>query len=103
MPAFRDYKLQVPTTGSTAGQAFPCHNLDQKWVQIGGTIGGGRSVRIQGTMNDTDWQDVNGGIGSKGLYPVCQTLSQVRIFMGTLGTGNTTATLVGRDVETFPR
>lgn len=103
MPAFRDYKLTVPSTPNTDGPSFPCHNLDQKWVQIGGTIGGGRSLVIQGTMNGDDWEPVNGGITSLGIYPVVQTLAKVRIRMNNLGSGNTTATLVGRDAETFPR
>ncbi len=66
-------------------------------------MGGGRNITIEGTMNDADWLPINGGITSTGLYQVCQTLSQVRIYMNTLGSGDTTATLVGRDVETFPR
>lgn len=103
MPAFRPYQLQVPTTGSTAGDPFPCRNLDQKWVQLGGTMAGGRNITIEGTMNDVDWEPINGGITATGLYPVCQTLSKIRIYMNGLGTGNTTATLVGRDAETYPR
>jgi hypothetical protein len=102
MPAFRDYNLNVPAT-ATAGTPFDCRNLDQKWVQIGGTMGGGRNIRIDGTMDNVDWQEINGGITATGFYPVCQTLAKVRIRIASLGTGDTTATLVGRDAETYPR
>jgi hypothetical protein len=102
MPAFRKYSLEVKTTAS-AGTPFPCRNLDQKWVQIGGTMGGGRNLRIEGSMNDVDFEEVNGGITATGFYPVCQTLSMVRIRTALAGSGNTTATLVGRDLETYPR
>ena len=102
MPAFRKYELEVPAT-QTTGKEFPCRNLDQKWVQIGGTMGGGRNLRIEGTMDDVGWEEVNGGITATDLYPVCQTLSKVRIRTARVGSGNTTATLVGRDVETYPR
>lgn len=102
MPAFRQYPLTIPAV-QEAGPAFPCRNLRYKWVQIGGTMGGGRNLVIEGTMDDVDWEPVNGGITSTGAYHVCQTLSKIRIRVATVGSGNTTATLVGRDQETFPR
>lgn len=114
MPRFEPFPLQIAETNATPGPAQRCKNLEKMCVQIGGNMLT-CSLKIQGTANDVDWDDLDiDGVS----FPItdvtlgCElkkdghpyVLSQIRIFTVTFGVSAApTATLVGRNAETFPR
>lgn len=112
MPRFEPFPLQIAQSNGTPGAPQRCRNLEDMCIQIGGNMLT-CSLKIQGTANDVDWEDLLiDGVSSPitdieltcelktGGYPY--VLSQIRIWTMIWG-GAPTATLVGRNAETYPR
>lgn len=114
MPRFERYKLEIAETNGTAGAPQRCDNLGCLCLQLGGNMLTA-SIRIQGTSNGVDWanlqiDDVIQPITDETItcslaldgHPYL--LKAIRLYTVTFGVSAApTGTLVGRNVETFPR
>lgn len=112
MPRFEEFPLQIAQSNGTPGAPQRCRNLEHMCLQIGGNMLG-CTLKVQGTANDVDWTDLAiDGVTSPitdveltcelKLDDFCYVLSQIRIWTFIWG-GAPTATLVGRNAETYPR
>lgn len=94
---FETYSLNVPATATT-GTAFPCRNIQTKYVQIVGIAGGG-VVKLEITIDGATWVKSGADVVADGIYSVPETADQIRVNRSTLGTGTWTATLAGFNVR----
>lgn len=112
MPHFESHDLVIAESNSTPGPPQRCKNLENMCLHIGGNMSM-CSLRIQGTVNDVDWAELDiDGVSSPitGITLSCElkkdghpyVLSQIRIYTQSWG-GAPTATLAGRNAETYPR
>lgn len=108
MPQRETFALDIKTNGVGAGTAQTCKDLMDKWVQISGTMGGGRKLQIQGTMGDPSggpdaWQTkIDNIIVPGATYEIPEGYVRVRINTATLGSGDTVAVLSGLNVAREP-
>jgi hypothetical protein len=111
---FESIPLQIAESNGTPGPPQRCKNLEDMCLQIGGNMST-CSLRVQGTANDVDWAflDIDGvSFPITDITLSCElkkdghpyVLSQIRMFTVIYGVSAApTATLAGRNAETYPR
>lgn len=75
----------TPVSGGTVTMAPVISTENYKFVCIGGTYG--QKGVFRSGINDTLWVEMNNGIGSSGIYPICMATDNETIWMVFQDTG----------------
>lgn len=90
--------MNVPATAPNFGTALKVDRFTEKTVLVGGTFTG--SMKIQGSMDGTNWADLTGAITTPSSNAITHTVAYLRVNLTALSAGTPVVYFDGFDSRT---